>query len=212
MLLSSCKSTLFHVIEKDSRLQEGGVFCRNLGGLSVFKSHVTKRTWKLNLQLQYKDDHCFCGKINCMCLSSSMYVDSLQRSAFSKSISTAVKVCFWLRKYPKGLLQFGLCKPGKQLKCNYVKSPELEGYLWLVASDMRYQRGTWLAGLTSTRCVGEYFICSKLYSNFWEQIWILQCTVSEKKVVRGGCASNLYYLTYLKDELVMWRRNESIIM
>lgn len=120
MLLSSCKSTLFHVIEKDSRLQEGGVFCRNLGGLSVFKSHVTERTWKLNLQLQYKDDHCFCGKINCMCLSSSMYVDSLQRSAFSKSISTAVKVCFWLRKYPKGLLQFGLCKPGKQLKCNYV--------------------------------------------------------------------------------------------
>ena len=162
MLLSSCKSTLFHVIEKDSRLQEGGVFCRNLGGLSVFKSHVTKRMWKLNLQLQYKDDHCFCGKINCMCLSSSMSVDSLQRSAFSKSISTAVKVCFWLRKYPKGLLQFGLCKPGKQLKCNYVKSPELEGYLWLVASDMRYQRGTWLAGLTSTRCVGEYFICSKL--------------------------------------------------
>lgn len=100
--------------------RRGGVFCRNLGGLSVFKSHLTKRTWQLNLQLQYKDDHCFCGEINCMCFSSSMYVDSLQRSAFRKSISAAVKVCFWLRKYPKGLLQFGLCKPGKQLKCNYV--------------------------------------------------------------------------------------------
>lgn len=107
-------------LKKSQEYKKGGVFCRNLGGLSVFKSHLTKRTWQLNLQLQYKDDHCFCGEINCMCFSSSMYVDSLQRSAFSKSISAAVKVCFWLRKYPKGLLQFGFCKPGKQLKCNYV--------------------------------------------------------------------------------------------
>ena len=80
------------------------------------------------------------------------------------------------------------------------ESPEREGYLWLVASDMHYQRGTWLAGLISTRCIGEYCIFAKNFTQTFENKFEYRNAPFAEKRLSGVVVLQIY-ITWLVSKM-----------